>query len=220
MHPAKNIVMLALFLLTSGCASLFSGSQQEMHVNSEPEGADVYVDGLHRGKTPVTLKLTKDEFKNITVRKQGYHEEAITLNTKFDPVGLLNLFSSAGFTIDAFTGAMFEYSPGKFHVRLKAAGQRKVSDLSYARDYPGELEAFIMRNFYRIKSQCHVKCDDTYFATLGMLIAGRYEIDNKTAMRHAEAELAGSGQPFEFLKNIDSRIATASRRVVTIKGGL
>lgn len=118
MKSLKYTMLLAAFLSVSGCASVLNGTEQEMTFKSEPEGAIVLVDGLERGKTPLTVKLKKNEYKNVTFKKEGYHSETLPLNKKMDPVAWINIFWDLS-TTDAITGALYEYEPGSLYVTMK-----------------------------------------------------------------------------------------------------
>ena len=47
-----------------------------MAVSSEPQGAEVYVNGIRMGVTPVELNLKADKSYSIEYRKEGY--ESVT----------------------------------------------------------------------------------------------------------------------------------------------
>ena len=56
-----------LFLLTS-CATLFSPQPQAVPVNSQPAGAEVFVNGEPMGHTPVTLNLDARQTYEVSLR--------------------------------------------------------------------------------------------------------------------------------------------------------
>ena len=118
MRYFKNILILASFMLVTGCAGIINGTEQEMTFKSDPEGATVLVDGLEKGKTPLVVKLKKNEYKTITFRKAGYHDEVVPLGKEMDPVAWLNIFWDLS-TTDAITGALYEYQPSAHYVTLK-----------------------------------------------------------------------------------------------------
>lgn len=118
MKQFKIGVVFAMYMMVTGCASVINGTEQEMTFKSEPEGATVLVDGLEKGKTPLTVKLKKNEFKNITFRKSGYHDEVIPLQKEMDPVAWLNIFWDLS-TTDAMTGAIYQYQPSAHYVTMK-----------------------------------------------------------------------------------------------------
>ncbi len=67
--------MGALFL----CSLLLSNcvSSTQVRFNSEPEGADVFVDGQKIGKTPTEMKISNAFGRNnphILLKKEGYQD--------------------------------------------------------------------------------------------------------------------------------------------------
>ena len=54
-----SALLLAGTLLTTSCATIFTGSKQTVQIKSFPEGAKIEVDGIERGVTPAPIKLKK-----------------------------------------------------------------------------------------------------------------------------------------------------------------
>ena len=118
MNLVKMSFVSLLFMMMSGCASIINGTSQDVTFRSDPEGALVIIDGLERGKTPITLNLKKNEYKTVTFRKDGYQDTTQQLTTQMDLVAWLNIFWDLS-TTDAITGAIQEYEPSAYHASLK-----------------------------------------------------------------------------------------------------
>lgn len=125
-----SVGAVALALLLSGCATLFSGSTQDVSINSEPTNADIIVDGNKRGKTPATIEINRPEKGDppeIILRKEGYPERKLTPTKNFNNVTLLNVLNPfnyvgvpvLGFGIDWFSGALWKYRPKTYTVELQ-----------------------------------------------------------------------------------------------------
>jgi uncharacterized protein YceK len=104
----------------SGCATIFTGDSEKVSFVSDPAGAEVYVDGTLRGKTPVTIDLDKSRMYAVEVRKEGYESQFATIKSK---VGLgwvaLDVFSGlAPLIVDAATGSWKYLSPNELSVPL------------------------------------------------------------------------------------------------------
>jgi hypothetical protein len=69
-----------LTLSLAGCAVLFSPTRQPVPVTSTPEGAQVFVDDVLAGATPITLELDARTSYEIVVRHLG-QERRIMLET-------------------------------------------------------------------------------------------------------------------------------------------
>jgi hypothetical protein len=119
----------AAFALT-GCASMISGSTQEVKVSTNPVGATVYIgtigsDGtlLNRravGVTPLTVALPRKD-GGMDVEKAGYLPQQVNLTTKMNPMvwGDIIMLSPLSTSVDTSTGAAKEYDPGEYMIDLK-----------------------------------------------------------------------------------------------------
>lgn len=123
--PLFAPLLMAVLLSTSGCATLFSGSSDEITVKSEPEGAMVRVNGLDQGETPVTFSADRDagwfgsNRNQVTVIKDGYEERSVRMQTQWVPISILNLFNGIGWAVDAYSGNMWKYEPTTYKITLE-----------------------------------------------------------------------------------------------------
>ncbi len=116
----KKVLLGLLFAMSSlfASATLFHGTTQTITVDSDPSGARVYVDGRLMGSTPVVLNLKKNKYSTITIKKECYKPATIVLQKSYDPVALLDIFWDLS-TTDFLTGAISEYSPNNYYVKLQ-----------------------------------------------------------------------------------------------------
>jgi hypothetical protein len=63
---SKQLALLALLL--AGCGTVIGKRQAPVQLTSSPAGADVYVDGVHRGKTPVEVVVSTAGTHQIELR--------------------------------------------------------------------------------------------------------------------------------------------------------
>jgi hypothetical protein len=132
--PTLLAAAMASALLLSGCATLFSGSSQEVEIQSEPSEAEIMVEGTKRAETPATIEVTRPEQGDppeITINKEGYEERSLQLNKSFNGITLLNILNPfnyalgvpvLGFGVDWFTGALWKYEPEGYTVELESGG--------------------------------------------------------------------------------------------------
>lgn len=117
---------IALSFVLTSCATIFNGTSQEVKFESEPSGAAVMVGGVERGTTPATITMTKPGLssKRVTFQKEGYEDRTIKLQKSFATTSILNIFGPTllGFGIDAFSGALFNYSPTRYKAELEQEG--------------------------------------------------------------------------------------------------
>lgn len=110
MKKAISITLvIAVFLLTSSCATLFKGTSNRVDFSSDPQGAKIYVNGNYMGDTPIRLKLESKQTYNIEFRKEGYQTKAFNI-TNHVGVGWIVLDILSGLipvVVDAATGAWY-----------------------------------------------------------------------------------------------------------------
>jgi uncharacterized protein YceK len=107
--------------ILSGCASIVSGSTQEVKFSSNPTGAIVWADGVNLGLTPVTANLNRNK-KNqkIKIELEGYKSQELILKRKLNGwfFGNILLGGVIGIIIDASTGSMYNLSPKELNAEL------------------------------------------------------------------------------------------------------
>lgn len=72
--------MIILILVYSGCATIFSGSKQEIQLNSTPPGATILINGNDEGTTPAKVSLRKGKEYVIEFIKDGYKKKTLRLS--------------------------------------------------------------------------------------------------------------------------------------------
>lgn len=109
----KLIVSCAIFSVLTGCASIAGDNTRSVHVSSIPSGAGIYVDNQQYGVTPAAVTLPNDIYggKTITLRKKGYQDQSLAVNTKFQPVAVLDVLFWPSIIIDAATGNLVKIDP-------------------------------------------------------------------------------------------------------------
>lgn len=114
-----SLVLVGLLVVGSGCATLISGTEQQVTITSTPPGARVMV-GHQVSRTPITFILPKGQDLPIEV-SQGPDVRIVSLGRTIDPMTFLNLIPPLwpGFLIDASTGALTRYSPSVVHVDFR-----------------------------------------------------------------------------------------------------
>jgi hypothetical protein len=118
----KIITYFAVFtivIITSSCATVFSGTHQIVRIDSNPSGATVEVNGIDQGVTPVDISLKKGfSGQRLLLKKQGFEETVFVPTVKLNPVTFINVVALIGFGVDAATGAMMRYDQPVYMVPL------------------------------------------------------------------------------------------------------
>ena len=113
-----SLSMLSVLMLSSGCATIISGTTQDITFESSPSGAAVFLDGERIGVTPFTTTLKKNKYSSFRIEKEGYITVSRSLNKEVDLVALLSFFWDLG-TTDLVTGAAFKYGSNAYFVELQ-----------------------------------------------------------------------------------------------------
>lgn len=154
-HSLISITAFALVtLFWAGCATVFTGTEDEIYINSDPEGARIFVDGIERGQTPDYLYIKRTiGSREITLKLNGYEARTFYLQKEFNAVSLLNILIPVGFIVDAATGSLMKYQPKGYDISLDRKLSLNVQDLE--RDEEG--------NYYVPYSDVPILIEDSQF---------------------------------------------------------
>ena len=75
-------VVLASVVSLVGCATLFKQKTRTVAFNSDPQGAEIYINGNKMGKTPLPMNLSNLKAVTVTFKKEGYDDKTYIINTK------------------------------------------------------------------------------------------------------------------------------------------
>ena len=117
----KLALSYTLFLALSGCASIAGNNTRAVSVNSYPSGATIYVDKQQYGTTPAVITMPTYIYggKSVTLKKKGFQDQTTMVNSKFQPVALLDIFFWPSFLIDAATGSLVKIDPADLSLTSK-----------------------------------------------------------------------------------------------------
>jgi hypothetical protein len=100
----------AFVVWLSGCATIFTGSNDNITFKSVPEGAKVEINGNSVGRTPVTVPVKRALTPpQVMLKLDGYDQRSILLQNGFNGISILNIFFWPGFIVDAATGTLMKY---------------------------------------------------------------------------------------------------------------
>jgi len=98
------LTIIGLLLLTTSCASIFTGSKTNVLFESNTSGAKVFINGFEKGTTPVQIKVKAND--RVDFRLDDYKERVDVMDYEFNLVSILNGFSIIGWGVDALTGSL------------------------------------------------------------------------------------------------------------------
>ena len=143
----KNLLLiLSILIFISSCATIMTGKTQEITFDSEPQGAEVTVNGRVIGKTPTTIQLDKKKDQSVSFKLEGYKTQTRRLETKIHGFfwGNIVLGGFIGSTTDGITGGMHEYSPNQYYITLSK--DKNVSTTIYGSE-KAKVKEFIVVSY-------------------------------------------------------------------------
>lgn len=118
----KTIISTTLVfaLLTSSCATIVSGSKQNVKFSSTPAAATIFIDEVEVGKTPFEIKLARKSEHTVMLKLEGYQTYQTKLTKKFNGwyIGNILIGGVIGLIIDPITGAMYNLSPDEVNAQM------------------------------------------------------------------------------------------------------
>ena len=119
----KSMIMIVVcgVFMFNGCATILSGTSDDVTFNSDPKGATILINGIEEGKTPATVTIKRPGFgeKRVTLKLKGYDDRNFTLSKTFNTMALCNLGSIPGWLIDIVTGSVFKYDRTNYSMDLE-----------------------------------------------------------------------------------------------------
>jgi len=119
----KNKIILcslAISLLTTSCATIISGSKQNVKFSSNPTAATIFVDEVQVGITPFEIKLARGNEHSVMIKLEGYQTYQTTLTKKLNGwfFGNILIGGLIGIIVDPITGAMYNLSPDQISAEM------------------------------------------------------------------------------------------------------
>lgn len=121
--------VLVLAPVAAGCGLIFKGTTDTVPVMSNPVGAQVFVDGMYAGVTPLQVSLDGERDHMVTFRAPGYQDFTVPVTMRIGAGYLVLdiLFTGLlGIVVDAVTGAWNVARPGTIAVNLAPAQQQQI----------------------------------------------------------------------------------------------
>lgn len=128
MHTKLALAFMAS-LATGGCASIIHGTSQEVGISSSPSGAEVSINGVPSGQTPVVADLSRKKNHSVSIKMPGYHTADLTLTKGVSGWVWGNIVFGGlpGLAVDAITGGLYKLTPEQLNSQLRKSST-SVSD--------------------------------------------------------------------------------------------
>lgn len=124
MRSLYGLALASLVLFSTGCGTLLHGSNQQVMLQSEPSGAEVYSNGALLGRTPLTHTFQRNAAQSLTFRMDGYADQPLQITRGIDGVALVGdiLLGVVPLVVDFATGSMYKLSPSQAIVVMRREG--------------------------------------------------------------------------------------------------
>jgi hypothetical protein len=120
MKKVTFFTLILTALLTSNCATIISGSKQNIKFNSNPTNATIFIDEVQVGKTPYETKLERKREYEVKIQLDGYKTYETKLTKKFNVWYFGNIVFGGliGLIIDPITGAIYNLTPDQINAQM------------------------------------------------------------------------------------------------------
>lgn len=191
-------VALIMSTVIVGCATIVSGTTEQVTFQSSPDGALVKVNGKPLGRTPITIRLDRVTGQTLTIEKQDYNTFSTIMDTSVEPwfFGNIIIGGLLGSTTDAMSGAMYNYSQGQYFITLQptdAVYPGLNSDLSKADD----IRSFLYKNYKELKDALAIGEGEVINATFEKLAI--QEENKSTVYKEMQKDMQMHLNPDDFV---------------------
>lgn len=116
-------------LITTSCATIFTGTKDRISFNTNVPGAKILIDGAELCTTPCTERISRKLGETeVQVKLDGYETKLIRLDKSFNVVSVLNLGNLLGWGIDVISGAVMPYGNKSYDIQMtKLSGTAKIN---------------------------------------------------------------------------------------------
>jgi len=125
LNRSLPIIGLCAAVVISGCATMITGSTQQVPISVQPLGATVCLDGEKVGTSPMVARLTRKRSHVLVIEQDGYQPVVRALATEVNPWIVLNFIplvlipGPVGLGVDFATGAVNTFNAGTFDFYLQ-----------------------------------------------------------------------------------------------------
>ncbi len=119
-----TLVLASLVFTSFGCGTILHGSNQQVMLQSEPSGAEIYSNGALLGRTPMTATFSRGQAQILTFKMAGFGDQSLQIARGVDGAALVGdlLLGVVPIVVDFATGSMYKLSPSQAIVVMRRDG--------------------------------------------------------------------------------------------------
>jgi len=150
----KLLSLLAVAVLVSGCATIFTGTDANVKVTADPAAAAIVIKSqtgqvFYQGEVPASVKLPKKNSYSVEIAVAGYKTQTVIISQGVTGWfwGNLCLGGVIGMLIDWGSGGMWDLNPTQIDAKLAVAmtdGAAGHAVVFYTRDDEGQLRYVVV----------------------------------------------------------------------------
>jgi len=112
MKKSLCLLIIAISLLFTSCATIMTGTDQKLSFNSNVPNAKVYIDGQYRGTTPIILSLKTKDSHDIRIEAPGFAPYSNVIQKRVTGWVWGNIIFGGiiGVGIDVITGGLYVFN--------------------------------------------------------------------------------------------------------------
>ncbi len=130
----KKVSLLLLFILCA-CGTVFSGTTQDISIDSNVKDVSVYIDGAFVCKTPCIYPVERASGSvSIVGKKKGYEDVGMAVKTKMNPAVWGNLIFVYSWTTDLVSGGAWKYRQDGVYLNMERDNMRKAEADQFRKD--------------------------------------------------------------------------------------
>ena len=117
----KIFSILSIISLTS-CATIVNGPTQAIGIASNPTNANVWIDQMYVGNTPMIVELTRRNNHVVSIELPGYlpYEAVFSRKLNYWVFGNIVFGGFIGVAIDAISGGIYMLTPEQIQAEMRS----------------------------------------------------------------------------------------------------
>lgn len=142
----KSLFLIAGIAMLSGCGTIFSGTQQNITINTNVPDAKVYVNGMPSCSTPCAVDIRRSQGNVVVMlKKKGYNDATAVLTSQINPVSIIKLSNMYSWTTDFLSNGVWRYSPDSVYVEMEKSDMTKADRDNFKKT--SEIRRYVLFNF-------------------------------------------------------------------------